>query len=252
MELGTIFIEIQLKRGLILLFLLVFVSVNAQNNGSQLISRHRPGLFWYFDGLRPTKSTDNHKYDRLILDLTYNDWSGDLKPFQNQWNSIGVNVNFIKDIKFKKTKVFSLGLGLGYAFSSISSEQKFAVQNNIIEFSTIQKSSIYDYSCFNNHRFFMPLELRFSTKNWNRWKFAVGGSFGINAAMKQRMIGSDGSKMESTNLSSAASLLNYGLHTRLGYRNFSLFGSYQINSLFDGRGNPDLHLIQLGLSISLF
>jgi hypothetical protein len=70
--------------------------------------------------------------------------------------------------------------------------------------------------------------------------------------MKQRMIGSDGSKMESTNLSSAASLLNYGLHTRLGYRNFSLFGSYQINSLFDGRGNPDLHLIQLGLSISLF
>ena len=247
---GTIFVEMKLKRGLVLLTLLVFSSIRAQD--SLLISRHRPGLFWFFDGLRPTKSTDNHKYDRLIIDLTYNDWSGDLKPFQNHWNSIGVNVNFMKDIKFKKTKVFSLGLGLGYGFSSISSEQKFAVQNNIIEFSTIQKSSVYDYSCFNSHRFFIPLELRFSTKNWNRWKFAVGGSFGINAGMNQRMIGLDGSKMESTNLSSAASLLNYGLHTRLGYRNFSLFGSYQINSLFDGRGNPDLQLFQLGLSISLF
>jgi hypothetical protein len=158
----------------------------------------------------------------------------------------------MKDIKFKKTRVFSLGLGLGYGFSSISSQQKFAVQNNIIEFSTIQKSSIYDYSCFNNHRFFMPLELRFSTKNWNRWKFAVGGSFGINAAMKQRLIDSDGAKMERTNLSEYTSILNYGVHTRLGYRNFSLFGSYQINNLFRGRGNPDLHQFQLGLSISLF
>jgi hypothetical protein len=240
----------KLKRGLVLLTLLVFSSIRAQD--SLLISRHRPGLFWFFDGLRPTKSTDNHKYDRLIIDLTYNDWSGELKPFQNRWNSIGVNVNFMKDIKFKKTRVFSLGLGLGYGFSSISSQQKFAVQNNIIEFSTIQKSSIYDYSCFNNHRFFMPLELRFSTKNWNRWKFAVGGSFGINAAMKQRLIDSDGAKMERTNLSEYTSILNYGVHTRLGYRNFSLFGSYQINNLFRGRGNPDLHQFQLGLSISLF
>jgi hypothetical protein len=240
----------KLKRGLVLLTLLVFSTIRAQD--SLLISRHRPGLFWFFDGLRPTKSTDNHKYDRLVFDLTYNDWSGDLKPFQNRLNSIGVNVNFMKDIKFKKTKVFSLGMGLGYGFSSISSEQKFAVQNNIIEFSTIQKSSIYDYSRIKTHRFFMPLELRFSTKKWNRWKFAVGGSFGINARMNQRLIGSDGSKMESTNLNSSASQLNYGIHTRLGYRNFSLFGSYQINNLFRGRGNPDLHLFQLGLSISLF
>lgn len=249
---GTVFIKIQLKRGLVLLFLLVFVSVNAQNKDSQLISRHRPGMFWFFDGLRPTKSTDNHKYDRLVFDLTYNDWSGDLKPFQNRWNSIGVNVNFMKDIKFKKTKVFSLGLGLGYGFSSISSQQKFNIENNLVEIFGIQKSSIYDHNRIKTHRFFIPFELRFSTKKWNRWKFAVGGSFGINAGMNQRLIGSDGSKMESTNLSSVASLLNYGLHFRLGYRNFSFFSSYQINSLFDGRGNPDLHLFQLGLSISLF
>jgi len=252
MELGTIFIENQLKRGLILFFLLVSASIKAQNNDSQLISRHRPGLFWFFDGLLPTKSTDNHKYDRLILDLTYNDWFGDLKPFQNRWNSIGVNVNFMNDIKFKKTKVFSLGLGLGYGFSSISAYQKFAQQNNQIEISSIEKSSIYDHTRLNIHRFFIPLELRFSTKNWNRWKLAVGGSFGIMSNMNKRLIGSDGYKMERTNLSSSASLLNYGIHSRLGYRNVSLFGSYQINGLFTGRGNPDLHQFQLGLSISLF
>ncbi len=252
MELGTIFIEIQLKRVLILLFLLVFVTVNAQNNDSQLISRQRPGLFWYFDGLRPTKSTDNHKYDRLMLDLTYNDWCGDLNPFKNRWNSIGFNVNFMNDIKFKKTKVFSLGLGFGYGFSQIASKQKFEIDKTPIEISTLEKSTIYAQTRSNSNRFFIPLELRFSTKNWNRWKFAIGGTFGVNVGMSQRLIDSDGSKMERTNLSEYTSILNYGIHSRLGYRNFSLFGSYQINNLFRGRGNPDLHQFQLGLSISLF
>lgn len=241
-----------MKKGLIIFFMLVSSAIKAQSKDSQLISRHRPGLFWYFDGLRPTKNTDNHKYDRLIIDLTYNDWSGDLKPFQNRWNSIGVNINFMKDIKFKKTKVFSLGLGLGYGFSSISSQQKFTLENNIIEISSILNSSMYNYSLIKMNRFYMPLELRFATKNWNRFKFILGGSVGINAGFNQRMIGSDGLKKELTNLNSSASLLNYGIHTRFGYRNLSLFGSYQINKLFGGRGNPDLHQFQLGLSISLF
>jgi hypothetical protein len=250
MELGTLFIKNAMKKGLFILILLVFGTLRAQD--SLLISRHRPGLFWFFDGMRPTKSTDNHKYDRLVLDLTYNDWCGDLSPFQNRWNSIGVNVNFMKDIKFKKTKVFSLGIGMGYGFSSFSSNYKFLVDKQFIEISKIEKSGIHDHARSNLHRFYVPLELRFSTKNWNRWKFAIGGTFGINAGMNQRLIDSDGAKMERTNLSEYTSILNYGVHTRLGYRNFSLFGSYQINNLFRGRGNTDLHQFQLGLSISLF
>lgn len=228
------------------------LSLKAQNNDSQLITRHRPGLFWYFDGLRPTKSTDNHKYDRLIFDLTFNDWFGDLNPFQNRWNSIGFNVNFMKDVKFKKTKLFSLGIGVGYGFTSISSKQQFLTNKKLIEFSNVGKSGIYDHTSTNSHRFFIPLEFRFSTKNWNRLKFALGGSFGINAGTNQKLIGSNGAKMERTNLNSSASLLNYGIHTRLGYRNFGFYSSYQINSLFRGRSNPDLHQFQLGLSISLF
>ena len=250
MELGTLFIKNAMKKGLFILILLVFGTLRAQD--SLLISRHRPGLFWFFDGMRPTKSTDNHKYDRLVLDLTYNDWCGDLSPFQNRWNSIGVNVNFMKDIKFKKTKVFSLGIGIGYGFSSISSNYKFLVDKQLIEISKIEKSGILDHARANLHRFYMPLELRFSTKNWNRIKLSLGGYFGINADMNQRLIGSEGSKLEQTNLTSNASILNYGVHTRIGYRNFSIYSSYQINSLFRGRGNTNLHQLQLGVSFSLF
>lgn len=250
MELGTTFIKINVKRGIIFLILVVSGSLRAQD--SLLISRHRPSLFWYFDGMRPTKSTDNPKHDRLIFDLTYNDWLGDLNPFQNRGNSIGFNVNLMKDLKFKNTKVFSLGFGLGYGFSSISSQQKFSIDKTSVHISSIQKSENYDHTNLNSHRFYIPIEFRFSTKRWNRSKFTMGGSFGIISNMNQRLIGLDGSKMERTNLSSSASLLNFGIHSRLGYRNVSLFGYYQINGLFTGRGNPDLHLFQLGLSISLF
>jgi hypothetical protein len=252
LELGTIFIEIQLKRGFILLFLLVFVSVKAQNNESQLISRHRPGLFWFFDGLRPTKSTDNHKYDRLIIDLTYNDWSGDLKPFQNRWNSLGMNVNFMKDMKFKKTKWFSLGLGIGYGFSTMSSDSRFKLNKSLIEIENLEKSGLFDYASTHAHRFYIPFELRFSTNNWKRIKFSLGANIGINSGINQSLLGRDGSKKEEISLTHSAPAFNYGLHCRFGLRNIALFSSYQLSNFFRDSSNPKLHQIQFGLSISIF
>ena len=226
--------------------------IQAQKNDSQLISRQRPGLFWYFDGLRPTKSSDNHKFDRLIFDLTYSDWLGDLKPFQNRWNSIGFNTNFMKDIKFKELRFFSLGMGVGYGFSTISSDQRFMDNKQIVEMINLEKSGVFDYATIHAHRFYVPFELRFYTKNWNRFKFVIGGSAGLLTGFNQTLIGRDGLKQEKSNLKSNVQVLNYGIHCRFGLRNIAFFGSYQINSLFRERGNPNIHPLQLGLSLSLF
>ena len=238
-----------------LLFLGLFLFscvIQAQKNDSQLISRQRPGLFWYFDGLRPTKSADNHKFDRLIFDLTYSDWLGDLKPFQNRWNSIGFNTNFMKDIKFKELRFFSLGMGVGYGFSTISSDQRFMDNKPIVEMINLEKSGVFDYATIHAHRFYVPFELRFYTKNWNRFKFVIGGSAGLLTGFNQTLIGRDGLKQEKSNLKSNVQVLNYGIHCRFGLRNIAFFGSYQINSLFRERGNPNIHPLQLGLSLSLF
>ena len=226
--------------------------IQAQKNDSQLISRQRPGLFWYFDGLRPTKSSDNHKFDRLIFDLTYSDWLGDLKPFQNRWNSIGFNTNFMKDIKFKELRFFSLGMGVGYGFSTISSDQRFMDNKPIVEMINLEKSGVFDYATIHAHRFYVPFELRFYTKNWNRFKFVIGGSAGLYTGFNQSLIGRDGLKKEKSNLKPNVPVLNYGIHCRFGLRNIAFFGSYQINSLFRERGNPNIHPLQLGLSLSLF
>jgi hypothetical protein len=248
MELGTVFIQYAMKRFLVVMLLLYFVKAQAQKDDSQLISRHRPGLLWYFDGLRPTGVSDNRKYDRLIFDLTYNDWIGDLNPFHNRWSSIGFNTSFMNDLKFKKTKGFSLGVGVGYGFSSISSGKRFLVDKHLVELVNIEKSGIYDHASIHAHRFYIPIEFRFNTKNWNRLKFAIGCSFGINTGLNQSLIGRDGSKQGFTNLKTNSTLLNYGLHCRFGLRNFAVFTSYQINGFFREPTNPNLHQLQFGFS----
>ena len=192
------------------------------------------------------------KYDRLIFDLTYSDWLGDLKPFQNRWNSIGFNTNFMKDIKFKELRFFSLGMGVGYGFSTISSDQRFMDNKQIVEMINLEKSGVFDYATIHAHRFYVPFELRFYTKNWNRFKFVIGGSAGLLTGFNQTLIGRDGLKQEKSNLKSNVQVLNYGIHCRFGLRNIAFFGSYQINSLFRERGNPNIHPLQLGLSLSLF
>ena len=46
------------------------------------ISQFKAGFMWFYTGLRPAKEDKVRKYDRLIFDLTYNDWNGDSKLFQ--------------------------------------------------------------------------------------------------------------------------------------------------------------------------
>jgi hypothetical protein len=75
------------------LFLLVSLTVKAQftSEGADLISRFRPGVMWFNTGLRPAEIEKVRKYDRLVFDITYSDWAGESKPFQNKWASLGLN-----------------------------------------------------------------------------------------------------------------------------------------------------------------
>lgn len=221
---------------------------------SNLISRHRPGVMWYFNGFRPIKDADNRKYDRLIFDLTYNDWTGEVSPFRNKWNSIGVNTNFMSDIKLKNNYDYSIGIGVGYGYSTISSDIKF-IENteNTVLIGAKQPNETYNYSSLHSHRFYMPIELRFSSSDWSRVKFIVGGSFGIQTGLKQLLITKDNShKQKEINDINCRNKLSYGIHLRFGLRNLAFFGSYQISPMFKKGDNPDIHLVQFGLSLSLF
>lgn len=242
-----------MKNKIFILFLIIWTSLDGQQD-PDLVSRHRPGIFWYFTGLRPLKDTDIRKYDRLILDLTYNDWLGAVSPFENNLNSIGINTNLMFDIRSKKHQALSLGWGFAYAYSKISTNKKLIESNsNIVVLSNKSQLDNYDQNFIKSHRFYVPLELRFASKKWNRFKFIIGANVGIQPFLNQIFLTkSDGEKEYFTNVLSDRNLLSYGVHFRAGTRSLALFGSYQFNSLFKSRESVKLHPFQFGLSLSLF
>jgi len=242
-----------MKNRILLLFLILWNSLEAQQD-PDLISRHRPGILWYFTGMRPLKDADNRKYDRLIVDVTYNDWLGAVSPFENRWNSIGINTNFMFDVRSKKYQSLSFGWGFAYAFSNVSTNRKLIEANsNVVILANKSTLDSYNHNAIQAHRFYIPLELRFASKKWNRIKFIIGANVGIQPFLNQVFLTkSEGEKEYFTKELSDRSLLSYGVHFRAGTRGLALFGSYQFNSLFKSRESVKLHPFQFGLSISLF
>lgn len=218
---------------------------------SNAISRHRPGFMWYMNGWHPIKDAENRRYDRLIVDLTYNDWTGSLTPFQNRWNSIGVNVNCMFDVHAKKNQNFSFGWGFAYGFAQVASMHTFSNVNGV---QIGQVTASATYNTLRTHRFYIPLELRFCTSKWeNKFKFHFGGFLGIQPMVNQTQItkADDYFQKFKTTLS-YHNWLNYGVHARVGLRNWALFASYQFSGIFEKNNGVQLHPLQFGLSISLF
>ncbi|NCA22084.1 MAG: hypothetical protein EBS86_13210, partial [Crocinitomicaceae bacterium] len=100
---------------------------------------------------------------------------------------------------------------------------------------------------------YIPLELRFASKKWDRLKFIVGANVGVQPFVHQVfMTETNGKKSYFTNVINDRNLLSYGVHFRFGFRNLALFGSYQLSPLFHNAESTKIHPIQFGLSLSLF
>jgi hypothetical protein len=228
------------------------------NSEGDLISRFRPGGMWYFTGFRPAVPEKVRKYDRLIFDLTYNDWAGDLDPLKNQWRSLGLNTNLMFDIPISKGNTVSFGTGLSHAFFRINSNgYRFAADaaHTHTHLYTLNETETAAANRFlGGNSIAVPIEMRFRTKGWKHFKVHIGGKIGYQWDLYTRTIeeGQSGILItKNKNLPDATRLI-YSAHVRIGIRNWALFGSYNISTLFQDHHSPQLNLLQGGLSLSLF
>lgn len=245
-------------KSLSILFLVALsLNLTAQSNSesSELISRFRPGIMWFYSGILPSNVENIKKYDRLIFDLTYNDWNGDLKPFKNRWASIGLNTNLLFDIPLARNSMVSLGTGISHSLFRIGHHNAFVVDSTNT-FTTYSANATEDGK---KHRLggnslSIPLELRFRTKGWKHFKFHIGGKIGyqLNTYSMIFWHGENGKNVLKTSDYPDINRLLYSAHFRVGIRNWALFGSYNFNTLFSNTQSTQLNLVQMGLSISLF
>lgn len=234
------------------------LQASAQYNGKgdKEISRYRPGAFWFFTGWRPSKAAKLNKYDRLITEVTFNDWVGDRDLFKNHWASFGLNTNFMFDIPLAKGNKVSLGIGIAHQFTTIR-------HNNHLEVDPIAKTTIFrpkdsldvfSRSSLVGNSFSIPIEFRFRNEGWKHFKVHIGGKIGYQAQLSSKYVTKmNGHKqVVRDNGFYDANKLIYSAHVRIGMRNWAVFASYNFNTLFSNKNSTQLNAVQMGLSISWF
>lgn len=245
-------------RNKLLIFLAVLTASSAfgqYDSKGELRSRFRAGFMWYYTGLRPAKVEKVRKYDRLIFDVVYNDWSGDKDPFGNHWASIGFNTNLMFDIPLTKGNTVSIGVGVAHQLMRIRHDQVLTKYNSpdmtVLEEKTYQT---FDKNVLMGNSFAIPLELRFHKESWKHFKFHIGGKIGYQANMYSKFIYGSGGNRDVVKDYGFPDLnpLVYGAHIRFGLRNWGLYGSYNFSPMFTSSQSTQLHQIQFGLSISLY
>lgn len=229
---------------------------DSQPVNKELISRFRPGVFWFYTGLRPAKTEKVRKYDRLIMDVFYGTWNGKQTAFQHGWTSIGFNTNLIFDIPLVKENWFSLGIGASYNLTRLQHDHIFSTDSTgtYTTYVTDNIATSFERQTLISHKLAIPLELRFRTKGWKHVKFHIGGKLGYNLALLNKSIDNDpGDRFVVKDYQFVDKQpFSYSAHMRIGIRNWALFGSYQFSSLFKDARSPQFHIVQLGMSVSLF
>lgn len=233
-----------------------FSSLGQYDSKGDMVSRFRPGFMWFYTGLRPAKEEKVRRYDRLIFDLTYNDWIGDQNIFQNHWASIGLNTNLMFDIPLSKGNTVALGIGLQHQLTRIRHDRAWNVSDSLEQTNLIVIDSTYyfDKSVYGANTFAIPIELRFRKESWKHFKLHIGGKVGyqVNAFNKLKESAGETKIVSKTYGFPDANPLIYGAHVRIGLKSWALYGSYQFNTMFSNKNSTKLNLVQIGLSISLY
>ena len=248
-----------MKNKIVLLFVLICSHLLAQDSTfheDKLKSRFRPGIMWNYTGLKPAKEGKGFKYDRLMFDVTYNDWAGDRTPFKVQGPSMGMNVSFMFDIPMNKKGTVSFGVGPQYGFYNIRHDLAYAF-NFDQDFTTLDTpenvGAIGHVSAVGNF-IQAPFEFRFRTKGWSHFKVHLGGKIGYLAAFnhKSKMVTDEYTMVRKDFSTPDLNRLLYSAHIRIGIRNWALYASYNFNPMFKNEQSTQLNQFQMGLTISLY
>ena len=207
----------------------------------------------------------NRTGDHLMLQLTSDRWTGAPDSIKNRMNGFarGCNVYIMLDQRFKGAPQWSVAFGVGVGTSSMYFRNMVVdikSKTNKLPFNVVDSVDHFKKYKLATSFLEIPLELRFTLDPANEMKsikFAVGAKVGtlLNVHTKGKtLLDKNGSTINayaaketgkgffnSTRLAATA---------RIGYGNFSLFGSYQFNNIFKDGVAADMKLIQLGLNFS--
>ena len=200
-----------------------------------------------------------------MLQLSSDHWQGAPDSISSRIKGLsrGANIYVMLDKPFKGSPRFSAAFGIGVGTSSIFLNNETANITSLTSFLPFNKvDSVNHFKKYKLTTAFLevPVELRFSSDPENDGK-SIKGALGIKVATLLNV-----HTKGKTLLNAAGTTINsytekeYSKHffnstrlmatARIGYGHYSLFGSYQLNSIFNTGAAADTRLLQIGLCLS--
>ncbi|HAO46961.1 MAG TPA: outer membrane beta-barrel protein [Ferruginibacter sp.] len=203
--------------------------------------------------------------DHFMLQLTTDHWIGTPDSISSHKKGLarGLNVYVMLDQRFKGDPRFSVAFGLGVGtsgmyFKNMSIDIKS--KTNKLPFNNLDSLDRFKKYKLATAFLEVPIELRFSS-NPERDNKSIKGAIGFKVGTLLN-VHTKGKTLQDKN---GKTLYNYtaketakpffnstriAATARVGYGNFSLVASYQLNNIFKDGVAADVKLFQVGLCIS--
>lgn len=209
------------------------------------------------EAMNKAMSSITRSRDFLVVSLTYDGWASRPDSVGTGFNR-GFNIAFMYDFPINKTNL-SLAAGLGIGTSGVFlQDHTLNMDDNTTNVPKFQRDESFKKYKVATTYLEVPVELRFRSvpDNANKgFKAALGFKIGnlMNAHTKARSdLGGSKNTVKEANKRFFNSW-RYAATARIGYGNWALYGSYNLNALFkDTGGNAlaDIRPYSIGIAIS--
>lgn len=211
----------------------------------------------------PKKSTtlseiEKPSRDFIMLQFTYEGWSNTPDSIKTGGIGRGFNGYVCYDFPIKNSN-FSFAAGVGIGSSNIYMDnmeirlRDTGAAGSQVRF--LPESQDYKKFKINTTYLEAPFELRYFANNQNRnkgFKAAIGMRAGLLVgAHTKDVISIEGTKVvEKVNTKRYLDKYRFSATARIGWGNFSIFGSYNLNPLFNEGSGPDIVPYSVGICLS--
>ena len=207
----------------------------------------------------------NRAGDHIMLQVSSDHWMGAPDSINSRIKPLsrGGNIYVMLDKPFKGNPQFSAAFGIGISNSSIYFNSMSVDLHSLttsLPFTNLDSSAHFKKYKLNTSFLEVPVELRYTldpTKENKSIKLALGVKAGVllnahtNGKSPEDKNGTSiNSYIEKENAKRFVNSTRISATARIGYGHWSLFGSYQVNSIFKTGTAADMKLLQVGLTIS--
>ncbi|MGC4035433.1 MAG: outer membrane beta-barrel protein [Chitinophagaceae bacterium] len=205
----------------------------------------------------------NRANDHFMIQLGYAGWNNKPDTINTKGLPRSLNIYFMLDFPIKSDPHFSVGIGAGIGSDNIYFDKMYLGIKDPTASITIQDVS--DTTHFKKYKLSTayleaPLELRYSFNPENpakSWKVAVGVKIGtlLNAHTKGKTWQNSLNQTLISYIQKESSKRFFNTTRvvptiRFGYGHFSLYGAYQVSTLFKAGLGPDVRPFSAGITIS--